>query len=179
MSVDSQKYDLDLAVRHIGTRPESGEQRAGSAPPFDLSSARQKVRAAENVWNECDPDRVALAYSEDSMWRNRSEFVVDRDEIRRFLAEKWVRELDYSLAKDLWCFHENRIAVRFQYEWRDASGTCWRSYGNELWEFDERGLMRRREASINDPAISEQDRRLFWHSPGPRPLDHPGIPEVR
>ena len=113
------------------------------------------------------------------MWRNRSEFVVGREEIRRFLTEKWVRELDYRLAKDLWSFHENRIAVRFQYEWHDASGRWWRSYGNELWEFDERGLMRRREASINDVTISEQDRRFFWQAPGPRPLDHPGIPEVQ
>ncbi len=167
MSIDTQKHDLEAAARQVGIGDENGGKKPVIAPPFDLGSARQKVRAAENVWNERDPDRVALAYTEDSVWRNRSEFVVGRDAIRRFLAEKWVRELDYRLAKDLWCFHENRIAVRFQYECRDASGRWWRSYGNELWEFDERGLMRRREASINDVAISEQDRRFFWHGPDP------------
>jgi nuclear transport factor 2 (NTF2) superfamily protein len=149
------------------------------APPFTLETATKKVRAAEDAWNTRDPDRVALAYSEGSVWRNRSEFVAGRDQIRRFLAGKWERELDYRLAKSLWCFTDDHIAVRFQYEWHDASGRWWRSYGNELWEFDERGLMRRREASINDVAISEHDRRFFWAAPGPRPVDHPGIPVVQ
>ena len=149
------------------------------APPFTLESAIRKVRAAEDAWNSRDPERVALAYTEDSQWRNRSEFVVGRDQIRRFLAGKWARELDYRLVKDLWAFTDDRIAVRFQYEWHDGGGHWHRSYGNELWEFDERGLMRRREASINDVPISEQDRTFFWPAPGPRPADHPGIPEVR
>ena len=149
------------------------------APPFTPETAARKVRAAEDAWNSRDPERIALAYSEDSVWRNRSTFVTGRDEIRRFLADKWARELDYRLAKDLWCFHDNRIAVRFQYEWRDAAGRWWRSYGNELWEFDEGGLMKRREASINDVDIGEHGRRFFWAAPGPRPVDHPGIPEVQ
>lgn len=148
------------------------------APPFTLETAIRKVRAAEDAWNTRDPDRVALAYSEGSVWRNRSEFLVGRDQIRRFLAGKWARELDYRLVKALWCFTDNRIGVRFQYEWHNASGRWWRSYGNELWEFDEGGLMRRREASINDVSIGESDRRFFWQAPGPRPADHPGIPDV-
>ena len=147
-------------------------------PPFTLETATKKVRAAEDAWNTRDPDRVALAYTEDSVWRNRDVFLAGRDEIRRFLADKWARELDYRLTKALWCFTDNHISVRFQYEWHDSSGRWWRSYGNELWEFDENGLMRRREASINDVAISEHDRRFFWEAPGPRPADHPGIPEV-
>ena len=149
------------------------------APPFTFETATQKVRLAENGWNSREPNRVALAYSEDSEWRNRSEFVRGRDQIRAFLAGKWERELDYRLAKDLWAFTGNRIAVRFQYEWRDSADNWHRSYGNELWEFDERGLMRRREASINDVAILEADRRFFWAAPGPRPADHPGVPDVR
>ncbi|QEH38125.1 SnoaL-like domain protein [Aquisphaera giovannonii] len=149
------------------------------APPFTLEAATKKVRAAEDAWNTRDPARVALAYTEDSVWRNRDQFVTGRDEIRRFLASKWARELDYRLVKALWCFHDDRIAVRFQYECRDAQGRWWRSYGNELWEFDARGLMKRREASINDVAIEERDRRFLWDAPGPRPSDHPGIPEVR
>ncbi|WP_250846953.1 nuclear transport factor 2 family protein [Aquisphaera insulae] len=148
-------------------------------PPFTPETARLKVRQAENGWNSRDPERVSLAYSEDSVWRNRSEFITGRDAIRRFLAGKWERELDYRLVKDLWAFTDDRIAVRFQYEWHDAAGRWFRSYGNELWEFDDRGLMRRREASINDVAIEEGDRRFFWPAPGPRPADHPDIPEVR
>jgi uncharacterized protein len=147
-------------------------------PPFTLETARLKVRQAEDGWNSRDPARVALVYTEDSVWRNRSEFVTGRDAIRRFLAGKWERELDYRLVKDLWAFTDNRIAVRFQYEWHDAAGQWFRSYGNELWEFDGRGLMRRREASINDVAIDVQGRRFFWDAPGPRPEDHPGIPMV-
>ena len=149
------------------------------APPFTLETAALKVRLAEDGWNSRDPNRVALAYTEDSVWRNRSEFVTGRDAIRAFLAGKWERELDYRLVKALWAFTDNRIAVRFQYEWHDATGRWYRSYGNELWEFDERGLMRRREASINDVAILETDRKFFWPAPGPRPADHPGIPDVK
>ena len=134
-------------------------------PPFDEASAWTKVLGAEAAWNTCDPDRVALAYSEDSVWRNRDRFVRGRQEIRDFLAQKWERELDYVLRKDLWAFAGNRIAVRFQYESRDTSGQWWRSYGNENWEFDEHGLMRRREASINDLAIEESARRLFGLRP--------------
>ena len=133
-------------------------------PPFTLDTARQKVQAAEDAWNTCDPEKVAAAYTSDSIWRNRGTFVTGRHEIIAFLTAKWERELDYALRKNLWVFHENRIAVRFQYECHDAPGQWWRSYGNELWEFDERGLMRRREASINDVAITEADRRIF----GPR-----------
>lgn len=134
-------------------------------PPFDEATARQKVQAAEDAWNTRDPQRVALAYTPDSVWRNRDTFVTGRAEIVEFLTSKWERELDYALRKGLWGFRENRIAVRFQYEWHDHDGRWWRSYGNELWEFDEYGLMRRREASINDLAINEADRRWF----GPRP----------
>ncbi|MGW2033190.1 MULTISPECIES: nuclear transport factor 2 family protein [Streptomyces] len=139
-------------------------------PPFTLETARRKVQAAEDAWNTRDPHRVALAYTPDSVWRNRDRFVTGRDEIVAFLTEKWERERDYALRKGLWSFHENRIAVRFQYECRDAGGQWWRSYGNELWEFDEHGLMLRREASINDVAIEESDRRIF----GPRPAGEHG-----
>lgn len=149
------------------------------APPYTLESATQKVRLAEDSWNSRDPDRVALGYTEDSVWRNRSEFIVGRDQIRKFLAAKWERELDYRLVKALWGFRENRMAVRFQYEWHDAAGQWYRSYGNELWEFDEHGLMRRREASINDVCILESDRKFFWSASGPRPAGHPGIPDVQ
>jgi nuclear transport factor 2 (NTF2) superfamily protein len=148
-------------------------------PPFTLETATLKVRAAEDAWNTRDPARVALAYTEDSVWRNRSEFVSGRDEIRAFLARKWERELDYRLVKALWAFTKDRIAVRFRYECHDREGNWFRSYGNELWEFDAGGLMRRREASINDVPIREQERTFFWPAPGPRPADHPGIPDVR
>jgi nuclear transport factor 2 (NTF2) superfamily protein len=133
-------------------------------PPFTRETAAQKVQAAEDAWNTRDPERVSLAYSEDSIWRNRETFVTGRAEIVAFLTSKWERELDYALRKNLWCFDENRIAVRFQYECRDREGQWWRSYGNELWEFNEHGLMIRREASINDVRIDEPDRRIF----GPR-----------
>lgn len=171
MPIDPRGIDLEAAAASNATpvdKSHVGKQVI--APPFSLITARQKVRAAEDGWNSRDPDRVALAYSEDSVWRNRSVFVTGRDEIRRFLADKWTRELDYRLVKDLWSFHDNRIAVRFQYEWHDAAGRWWRSYGNELWEFDEQGLMSRREASINDVPIGESDRRYF----GPRPDDERG-----
>ena len=134
-------------------------------PPFTEETAQAKVLGAEAAWNTRDPDRVALAYTEDSVWRNRDVFVAGREEIRAFLAQKWERELDYALRKDLWAFSGNRIAVRFQYESHDANGQWWRSYGNENWEFDEHGLMRRREASINDVPIDESERRIL----GPRP----------
>jgi len=130
-------------------------------PPFTEASARQKVRAAEDAWNTRDPRRVSLAYTKDSVWRNRGTFITGREEIVEFLTRKWERELDYALRKELWAFTENRIAVRFQYESRDQAGQWWRSYGNELWEFDENGLMSRREASINDIQIRQEDRRIF------------------
>jgi len=133
-------------------------------PPFSLETAIQKVQAAEDLWNTCDPERVSLAYTVDSQWRNRDEHVVGRDAIVAFLTRKWQREHDYVLRKGLWSFHDNRIAVRFQYECRDAAGQWWRSYGNELWEFSDAGLTARREASINDVAIDESHRRYF----GPR-----------
>lgn len=148
------------------------------APPFTFDTATEKVRLAENVWNSRDPDRVVRAYTADSVWRNRSVFLAGRDQLRAFLAQKWERELEYRLTKALWAFTADRIAVRFQYEWRDAAGQWYRSYGNELWEFDGLGLMRRREASINDLPIVEADRKFFWPAPGPRPADHPGIPDV-
>ena len=129
-------------------------------PPFTLETARQKVQAAENAWNTRDPHRVALAYTVDSVWRNRDEFVTGREQIERFLTHKWQRELDYALRKELWAFSDDRIAVRFQYESRDASGQWWRSYGNELWAFAPVGLMHRREASINDVRIESSDRRI-------------------
>ncbi|MFF4417732.1 DUF1348 family protein [Streptosporangium sp. NPDC001559] len=141
-------------------------------PPFTLETALEKVQAAEDAWNTRDPERVALAYTEDSVWRNRDRFVTGRAEIVAFLREKWERELDYVLRKELWGFHGDRIAVRFQYECRDSSGQWWRSYGNELWEFSPEGLMSRREASINDTPISEDDRRIH----GPRPADQRGVP---
>ena len=134
-------------------------------PPFTRETAAQKVQAAEDAWNTRDPERVASAYTEDSVWRNRDWFVTGRDEIVAFLRQKWQRELDYALRKDLWAFHGNRIAVRFQYECRDADGQWWRCYGNENWEFAENGLMARREASINDLRIDEADRRLHGARP--------------
>lgn len=129
-------------------------------PPFTAESARQKVQAAQDAWNTHDPERVACAYTEDSQWRNRDEFFQGRDAIVEFLRRKWARELDYSLRKELWCFTENRISVRFEYESHDAEGQWWRSHGNEHWEFDENGLMRRRDASINDYPIAQHERRI-------------------
>lgn len=139
-------------------------------PPFTLETAMQKVQAAEDAWNSCDPQRVSLAYTPDSEWRNRDQHIVGRDQIVEFLTAKWQRELDYALRKSLWGFRENRIAVRYQYESRDAGGQWYRSYGNELWEFTPEGLMSRREASINDVAIEESERRYF----GPRPENEHG-----
>jgi nuclear transport factor 2 (NTF2) superfamily protein len=141
-------------------------------PPFTRETAAQKVQAAEDGWNTRDPGKVALAYTVDSVWRNRDTFVQGRDAIVAFLTSKWERELDYALRKELWAFEDDRIAVRFQYECHDAAGQWYRSYGNELWEFDEHGLMRRREASINDLRIEESDRRIF----GSRPEAEYGVP---
>ena len=144
-------------------------------PPFTYAIAAQKVRMAENAWNSRDPERVSMAYSENSHWRNRAEIFEGREAIRDFLSRKWDKELDYRLTKEMWAFGENRIAVRFQYEWHDDAGQWYRAYGNENWEFDEEGLMCRREASINDKPITEAERRFFWPAPGPRPEDHPGL----
>src|SRR5262245_55161183 len=143
-------------------------------PPFDSQSAASKVRMAEDAWNTRDPQRVALAYTPDSVWRNRSEFLVGREEIQRFLTRKWAKELDYRLIKELWACQDNRIAVRFAYEWHDDSGNWFRSYGNENWEFDDRGFMKRRIASINDLPIAAADRKYHWPL-GRRPDDHAGL----
>jgi nuclear transport factor 2 (NTF2) superfamily protein len=146
-------------------------------PPFTAETAMQKVRIAEDAWNSRDPGKVAQAYTVDSRWRNRVEFLQGRDAIVRFLTRKWNRELDYRLIKELWAFRNNRIAVRFAYEWHDDSGNWFRSYGNENWEFDEAGLMRRRIASINDLPIQETDRKFLWPL-GRRPGDHPSLSEL-
>ena len=146
-------------------------------PPFTEASARQKVRMAENGWNGRDPQKVALAYTEDSRWRNRAEFPMGREQIVAFLQRKWEKEKDYRLIKELWAFGDNRIAVRFAYEWHDADGQWYRSYGNENWEFSAEGLMQVRHASINDLAIKEEERLFHWE-PGPRPEDHPGLSEL-
>lgn len=136
------------------------ENKRLPVPPFDLKSALQKVQAAEDAWNTKDPDKVSLAYTPDTEWRNRSEFLNGREEVKAFLKRKWEKELDYKLKKELWSFTENRIAVRFEYEWHDATGQWYRSYGNENWEFDENGYMQKRYASINDLPINETERRL-------------------
>ena len=146
-------------------------------PPFTPETAAQKARAAEDAWNSRDPDRVALAYTQDSRWRNRTEFLAGREEIRAFLQRKWAAELDYRLVKEVWGFRENRMAVRFAYEHHDAAGAWFRAYGNELWEFDAHGLMARRVASINDLPIAEVDRLFRWPL-GRRPDDHPGLGEL-
>lgn len=146
-------------------------------PPFDLDTATLKVRMAEDAWNSRDPDRVVLVYTEDTIWRNRVEFPVGREQVHQFLQRKWARELDYRLIKELWGFRNNRIAVRFAYEWHDDSGQWFRSYGNENWEFNPEGFMQRRFASINDLAIKETERKFHW-SLGRRPDDHPGLSEL-
>jgi len=146
-------------------------------PPFTFETATEKVRKAEDAWNTHDPHKVALAYSIDSRWRNRSEFLNGRDEIIAFLTRKWNRELDYRLTKELWAFAGNRIAVRFAYEWHDAAGNWFRSYGNENWEFDANGLMAVRHASINDLPIAQADRKYTWPL-GRRPDDHPGLSDL-
>jgi len=146
-------------------------------PPFDATMAADKVRIAEDAWNSRDPQRVALGYTPDSIWRNRAEFFAGREAIVQFLTRKWNRELDYRLIKELWAFHGNRIAVRFAYEWHDDSSNWFRSYGNENWEFDDQGYMRRRIASINDLPIKETDRRFRWPI-GRRPDDHSGLSDL-
>ncbi|MES0043547.1 nuclear transport factor 2 family protein [Mesorhizobium sp. M0091] len=146
-------------------------------PPFTAETAAQKARLAEDAWNSRDPERVSLAYTQDSTWRNRAEFVSGRNEIVSFLTRKWARELDYRLIKEVWTWNDNRIAVRFAYEWRDDSGHWFRSYGNENWEFDAAGLMRRRVASVNDLPIAEGERKYHWPL-GRRPDDHPGLSEL-
>ncbi len=148
-------------------------------PPFTLETATAKVRAAEDAWNSRDPQRVSMAYSKDSEWRNRDRFLQGRDQIQAFLTAKWERELDYRLTKSLWSFSNSRIAVRFQYEYHDVSGQWFRAYGNELWEFDDEGLMRRREASINEVTIDVDERKFHWPAPGPRPADDTGIPGIK
>ncbi len=147
-------------------------------PPFTRETAIQKVRAAEDGWNTCDPARVALAYTVDSRWRNRSEFLQGRPAVIEFLARKWEREREYRLIKELWAFTDNRIAVRFAYECRDEADQWFRSYGNENWEFDERGLMRARHACINDLPITEAERLFHWDRSGPRPSDHPSLSDL-
>jgi uncharacterized protein len=146
-------------------------------PPFGTEAAVRKVRLAEDAWNTRDPQRVSLGYTPDSVWRNRAEFFTGREAIRQFLVRKWARELDYRLIKELWACQDNRIAVRFAYEWHDDSGNWFRSYGNENWEFDEHGLMRRRIASINDLPIPEAERKYHWPL-GPPPEGHPGLSEL-
>jgi nuclear transport factor 2 (NTF2) superfamily protein len=147
-------------------------------PPFTAETAAQKARGAEDAWNSCDPNRVSLAYTPDSYWRNRAEFVHGRDEIVAFLTRKWTRELEYRLIKEVWAHEGNRIAVRFAYEYCDDSGNWYRAYGNENWEFDENGLMARRFACINDLPIAASDRKFFWDRSGPRPHDHPGLSDL-
>lgn len=156
---------------------DPSEEPRPPLPPFDAESAALKARLAEDAWNSRDPVRVSLAYSVDSAWRNRAEFLTGRDAIVAFLTRKWQRELDYRLIKELWAFHENRIAVRFAYEWRDDSGNWFRSYGNENWEFNAQGLMHRRIASINDVPIRDAERKFHWPQ-GRRPDDHPGLSEL-
>ncbi|MGB4865785.1 MAG: nuclear transport factor 2 family protein [Hyphomicrobium sp.] len=146
-------------------------------PPFTRETAAQKVRMAEDAWNSRDPDRVSLGYTVDSRWRNRSEFPVGREAILAFLRGKWTREQDYRLIKEVWAFGDNRIAVRFAYEWHDDKGQWYRSYGNENWDFNANGLMQVRHASINDIAIAESDRKYHWPQ-GPRPADHPGLSDL-
>ena len=165
----SQKVDILTMSSPENPRPP--------LPPFDSLSAVPKVRLAEDAWNTRDPHRVALAYTPDSVWRNRAEFLVGRDAIIQFLIRKWNRELDYRLIKELWACHGNRIAVRFAYEWHDDSGSWFRSYGNENWEFDQQGFMRLRIASINDLPIRESDRKYRWPL-GRRPDDHPTLSEL-
>jgi nuclear transport factor 2 (NTF2) superfamily protein len=146
-------------------------------PPFSAESAAQKVRMAEDAWNSRDPERVALVYTEDTIWRNRAEFPVGREQVRQFLRRKWAKELDYRLIKELWGFTVNRIAVRFAYEWHDDSANWYRSYGNENWEFNDQGLMLRRFASINDLPIAASDRKFLWPL-GRRPDDHPSLSDL-
>ena len=147
-------------------------------PPFTRQTAIEKIRKAEDAWNTCDPAKVALAYTIDSQWRNRSEFLKGRPAIVEFLTRKWQKESEYQLIKELWAFTDDRIAVRFAYEWRDGGGAWYRAYGNENWLFSENGLMRQRHASINDVPIREEERKFFWDRHAPRPADHPGLSDL-
>jgi uncharacterized protein len=147
-------------------------------PLFTRATAMEKIRKAEDAWNTCDPAKVALAYTIDSEWRNRSEFIRGRPAIVEFLTRKWRKESEYRLIKELWAFTDDRIAVRFAYEWRDADDAWYRAYGNENWLFSENGLMRQRHASINDVPIREEERKFFWDRPAPRPADHPGLSDL-
>lgn len=156
---------------------ETAMEQRPPLPPFTAQTAIEKVRKAEDAWNTRDPYRVSLAYTPDSRWRNRSEFAEGRDAIVELLTRKWQRELEYRLCKELWAFTDNRIGVRFVYESHDANGQWWRSFGNELWEFDENGLMRTRQASINDLKMEEAERKFRWEL-GVRPVDHPGLTEM-
>jgi nuclear transport factor 2 (NTF2) superfamily protein len=153
-------------------------ERRPPVPPFTREAAIEKARKAEDAWNSCDPVKVALAYTADSRWRNRSEFFQGRPAIVEFLTRKWKKELDYRLIKEMWAFDENHIGVRFAYEWHDEGGHWFRSYGNEMWEFDENGLMRVRHASINDVPIREHERKFRWDRSKPRPADHPGLSDL-
>jgi len=153
------------------------EENRPPLPPFTYETAVQKVRAAENAWNNRDPEKVSLAYTVDSQWRNRAEFISGREQIKLFLKKKWAKELDYRLIKEIWAYHNNRIAVRFAYEWHDADNNWFRSYGNENWEFDKNGLMKKRIASINDLVIDESERKYHWPL-GTRPDDHLGLTEL-
>ena len=154
------------------------DQDRPPVPPFTIDTAAKKARAAEDAWNSRDPARVAGAYTVDSGWRNRGEFFQGRDAIVAFLTRKWAAERDYRLVKEVWAATDDRIAVRFAYEYHDAAGQWFRAHGNELWRFDSAGYMRRREASINDVPIAEADRKFRWPAPGPRPADHPGLTEL-
>jgi hypothetical protein len=153
-------------------------ERRAPVPPFTQQTAIEKVRKAEDAWNSRDPAKVSLAYTTDSRWRNRSEFLQGRAAIVEFLTRKWQREHDYRLIKELWAFTDDRIAVRFAYEWHDADGAWFRAYGNENWLFDENGLMRERHASINDVPIRESEKLFHWDRSGPRPADHPGLSDL-
>jgi nuclear transport factor 2 (NTF2) superfamily protein len=179
LSRNQQKLEFFNPLRFGTACAFRGEAMATRPPlpPFTREAASQKVRLAEDAWNSCDPEKVSLAYTLNSRWRNRSEFVNGRAEIVAFLTRKWSKELDYRLIKELWAFNDNRIAVRFAYEWHDDSGNWYRSYGNENWEFDGDGLMQVRRASINDLPIKESDRKYRW-APGRRPDDHPGLSEL-
>jgi uncharacterized protein len=169
--------DLDLEMHSLKGVIMLDTAARPPLPPFTPTGAIEKVRLAEDAWNTRDPERVSLAYTPDSAWRNRAEFVQGREQIVQFLTRKWARELDYRLIKELWAVNGHRIAVRFAYEWHDDAGNWFRSYGNENWEFDEHGLMARRHASINDLPIREGERRFHWPS-GRRPDDHPGLSEL-
>jgi uncharacterized protein len=156
----------------------TGVEQRPPFPPFTKETAVQKIRAAEDGWNSCNPEKVALAYTVDSRWRNRAEIFSGREKIVAFLTRKWARELDYRLIKELWAFDNNRIAVRFAYEWHDDSGNWFRSYGNENWQFNEHGLMEVRHASINDLPIEESERKYHWERLKPRPADHPSLSDL-